>query len=187
MVLWVIIIAASVVIDQLTKYVISHAYEIGESHILINGVLNFTYIRNEGAAWGMFSNSRWVFIAITAVMLVILPILLFKYRKLHFLFGFSLSLIIGGAIGNMIDRVFQGSVVDFIQAAFIDFPVFNFADCCVTVGAALMFIYLVFIDKTLFHSKKDEENKSVNETDGTEKTGEENTEVKNEDNGDTQC
>ena len=154
MVLWIIIIALSVGLDQLTKYLISHSYEIGESHELIKGVLNFTYIRNEGAAWGMLSDSRWVFIVITAVMLVVLPLVLYKYRKLHFLFGFSLSLIIGGAIGNMIDRVFLGSVVDFIQAAFIDFPIFNVADSCVTVGAVLMFVYLVFIDKTLFRSEK---------------------------------
>ncbi|MBR7082867.1 MAG: signal peptidase II [Clostridia bacterium] len=181
MVLWIIIIA-SVLIDQGTKLLISNTFELGETHVLIKGVLNFTYIRNEGAAWGIFSDSRWVFIAITAVMLVVLPLVLYKYRKLHFLFGFSLSLIIGGAAGNMIDRVFQGSVVDFIQAAFIDFPIFNFADCCVTVGAALMFIYLVFIDKTLFKSKKDEEDpaKAV-EAEIAEKT-----EVKNENNGDTE-
>ena len=184
MVLWIVIIVVSVGLDQLTKYVISHTYEIGESHELIRGVLNFTYIRNEGAAWGMLSDSRWVFIAITAVMLVILPFVLYRYRKLHFLFGFSLSLIIGGAIGNMIDRVFLGSVVDFIQAAFIDFPIFNVADSCVTVGAALMFVYLVFIDKTLFKSKK-EEPAAVTAED-TKTDGAEVTEVKNEDNGDTQ-
>lgn len=180
MVLWIIIIAAGVVIDQVTKYVISHAYEIGETHVLIKGFLNFTYIRNEGAAWGIFSNSRWVFIVITAVMLVLMPLVLYKYRKLHFLFGLSLSLIISGAIGNMIDRVFLGSVVDFIQAAFIDFPIFNVADCCVTVGAVLMFIYLVFIDKELFRSKKDgAEKKDAESADKAE--------VKNEDNGNTQC
>ena len=185
MVIWIIVIALSVAIDQLTKYLISNSYAVGETHVLINGVLNFTYIRNEGAAWGMFSNSRWVFIVITAVMLVVMPLVLYKYRKLHFLFGFSLSLIIGGAIGNMIDRVFQGSVVDFIQAAFIDFPVFNFADCCVTVGAVLMFIYLVFIDKTLFHSEKKD---TAAITAGEAKSGDtEKNEVKDEDNGDTKC
>lgn len=182
MVLWIIIIIASVLIDQGTKMLIANTFELGETHVLIKGFLNFTFIRNEGAAWGMFSNSRWVFIVITAVMLVVLPIVLYKYRKLHFLFGFSLSLIIGGAIGNMIDRVFQGSVVDFIQAAFIDFPIFNFADCCVTVGAALMFVYLVFIDKTLFKSKKNEEDHDVTvAAESAEKT-----EVKNENNGDTE-
>lgn len=181
MVLWIIVIIASVLIDQGTKLLISNTYALGESHELIKGVLNFTYIRNEGAAWGMLSDNRWVFIVITAIMLVVLPIVLYKYRKLHFLFGFSLSLIIGGAIGNMIDRVFQGSVVDFIQAAFIDFPIFNFADCCVTVGAALMFVYLVFIDKTLFKSKKGDDKPT--KTAAAEST--ESTEVKNEDNGDT--
>lgn len=183
MVVWIIVIALSVGIDQLTKYLISSSYAIGESHVLIKGVLNFTYIRNDGAAWGMLSNSRWIFIVITAIMIVILPIVLYRYRKLHFMFGFSLSLIIGGAIGNMIDRVFQGSVVDFIQAAFIDFPVFNFADCCVTVGAVMMFIYLVFIDKTLFRPKKAEETAG----DAAETGGAKVTEVKNEDNGDTKC
>lgn len=182
MVLWIIIIIASVLIDQGTKMLIANTFELGETHVLIKRFLNFTFIRNEGAAWGMFSNSRWVFIVITAVMLVVLPIVLYKYRKLHFLFGFSLSLIIGGAAGNMIDRVFQGSVVDFIQAAFIDFPIFNFADCCVTVGAALMFVYLVFIDKTLFKSKKNEEDHDVTvAAESAEKT-----EVKNENNGDTE-
>lgn len=143
-----------VIIDQLTKYLISTNFDVGQSKEIIKGLINFTYIRNEGAAWGIFSNSRWVFIVITAIMIIVLPFILYKYRKLHFMFGFSLSLIISGAIGNMIDRVFAGSVVDFIEFAFFDFPIFNFADCCVTIGAVMMFIYLVFIDKTLFRSDK---------------------------------
>jgi hypothetical protein len=65
-----------------------------------------------------------------------------------------MALIWGGAIGNMIDRLFYGSVVDFIEATFIDFPVFNIADSCVVVGGIMLFIYLVFINKTLFKSEK---------------------------------
>lgn len=157
--IWIIVIISSVIIDQLTKYLVSHSFELGECREIIGGILNFRYVRNEGAAWGMFSDSRWVFILITSVALIVMPIILYKYRKLHFMFGFSLSLVIGGAIGNMIDRIFAGSVVDFIEAAFINFPVFNFADCCVTVGAIIMFVYLIFIDKTLFADKKTDEEK----------------------------
>ena len=154
MVVWIIVIATSVGIDQLTKALISTSYSIGESHVIIPHLINFSYIRNEGAAWGIFSNNRWIFIVISAILIIILPIILYKFRKLHFLFGFSLSLIIGGAIGNMVDRVFFGSVIDFIEFEFINFPIFNFADICVTVGAVLMFIYLIFIDKTLLRSNK---------------------------------
>ena len=154
MILWVIIIAACVGLDQLTKALISGSYALNESHEIIRGVINFHYIKNTGAAWGIFSNHRWIFIAASMILIIILPIILYRYRKAHFLFCFSLSIIIGGAIGNMIDRLFIGAVTDFIETAFMDFPVFNVADCFVTVGAALMFIYLIFIDKTIFRSDK---------------------------------
>ena len=67
-----------------------------------------------------------------------------------------MSLIIGGAIGNMIDRIFLGYVVDFLEFTFIDFPVFNVADVCVVIGTILMAIYLIFLDKTIFATKKAE-------------------------------
>lgn len=163
MVLWTIVIVISVLLDQLTKLIVLNHMALSESVPFIPHILAFTHVHNYGAAWGIFSNHRWVFIAVTAVAIVLLPILLYRYRKLHFLFGFSLSLIIGGAVGNMIDRVFRGYVVDFFEFEFIDFPVFNVADICVTVGTALMFIYIVFLDKTLFADKK-----KVAETDGEE-------------------
>ena len=147
--------------DLLTKFIAQTTLEGKKPMVLIDGVLELLFIRNEGAAWGMLSNHRWVFMTITAIAIIVLPIILYKYRKLHFLFGFSLSLIIGGAIGNMIDRVFLGYVIDFIYLPFLDFifgpggfPRFNIADCCATVGVALMFIYLVFIDKTFFEGEK---------------------------------
>ena len=153
MLVWILIIAASVIIDQITKMIVINSMTLYQSIPLIENVFSFTYIHNYGAAWGMFSNHRWVFILITAAALIIMPIFLYKYRNLHFMFGFSLSLIIGGAIGNMIDRIFRGYVIDFLEATFIDFPVFNVADICVVCGAALMFIYIAFIDKTLFADK----------------------------------
>lgn len=136
--------------------------ELYSSAPFIPKIMEFRYILNTGAAWGMFSENRWVFLIISGVALVILPIILYKYRNLPFLFGFSLSLIISGAAGNMIDRVFSGAVVDFLNFLFVDFPVFNFADICVTVGAALMFVYLIFFDKEIFSdSKKKQAEKSA--------------------------
>ena len=169
MLLWIIIIAASVILDQVTKTIVMNTMELYQTIPVIEDVFSFTYIHNYGAAWGMFSNHRWVFIILTAVALVIMPILLYKYRKVHFLFNFSLSLIIGGAIGNMIDRIGLGYVVDFLQATFIDFPVFNVADVCVVCGAIMMFIYIIFFDKTLFADKpkKTEKVKEVSH-DGTD-------------------
>lgn len=154
MVLWIIVIAVSVLIDQITKIIAAGNMALYESVPLIKGFFSFTYIHNYGAAWGIFSEHRWIFIVITGIAIIVLPIILYRFRKLHFLFGFSMSLIIGGAIGNMIDRLFRGYVIDFLEFTFIDFPVFNVADICVTVGTVLMFIYIVFIDKTLFADKK---------------------------------
>lgn len=152
MVLWIIIIVASVLLDQLTKLAAIACLDIGEKVVAIPFLFNFYHIKNTGAAWGMFSDSRWVFLVISSVAIIGLPIFLYKYRKAPFLFGFSLSLVIGGAIGNMIDRLFapQGAVTDFIEFAFMDFPVFNVADVCVCVGAVLLFIYLAFLDKVVF-------------------------------------
>ena len=180
MILWVIIIIAGIAADQLTKLIVVNTMTVGQSNVIIDGVLSFTFVRNEGADWGMFADNRWIFIAITAVAIICLPLILYKYRHAPFLFGFSLSLIISGAIGNMIDRVFVGSVVDFIDADIFNlvytpisgifgvknahFPVFNIADCCVTVGAILMFIYLIFLDKTIFPSEKKPAEETRNDT-----------------------
>ena len=154
MLLWILIIAASVILDQATKLLVVNTMDYGQSIVLIKNIFSFQYIHNYGAAWGMFSNHRWVFMLITSLALIAMPIILYRYRKLHFLFGLSLSLFIGGAIGNMIDRVFLGYVVDFLQFTFIDFPIFNVADICVVFGAAFMMIYVIFFDKELLTDKK---------------------------------
>lgn len=154
MLLWCLIIIASVLIDQITKIIVAGNMALYDSVTVIPHVFSFTYIHNYGAAWGLFSEHRWVFLILTGIAIIVLPILLYRYRHLPFLFGFSLSLIIGGAIGNMIDRLLRGYVIDFFEFTFIDFPVFNVADICVTVGTVLMFIYIAFIDKTLFADKK---------------------------------
>ena len=185
MILWIITIAATILLDQFTKLITIHFLEVGESVTAIPYIINFYHIKNTGAAWGMFSDNRWVFLLISFAAIIAMPIFLYKYRKAPFLFGFSLSLIIGGAVGNMIDRLFapNGGVTDFIQFDFIDFPVFNVADICVCVGACLLFIYLAFMDKVIFPpDKKDTESEApLSETAENEATSKE-TEQKEEKN-----
>ena len=154
MILWTLIIVASVLIDQIAKLVVVKTLPLYNSVVLIKGFFSFSHIQNRGAAWGMFSENRWIFLTATAVAIIILPIILYKYRKIHPLFGTSMSLIIGGAIGNMIDRVFLGYVVDFLEFTFIDFPVFNIADVCIVVGTFMMAAYILFFDKVLFVDNK---------------------------------
>jgi signal peptidase II len=165
MVLWTLIIIASVLVDQISKLIVVKTLPLYDSIVVIKGFFSFSHIQNRGAAWGMFSESRWIFLTATAVALIVLPIILYKFRKVHVLFGTSMSLIIGGAIGNMIDRVFLGYVVDFLEFTFIDFPVFNIADVCIVVGTFMMAAYILFFDKTLFVDKKKTSEKAEKEKD----------------------
>ena len=157
-----LIILGAVALDQATKWVVMLNMELGESLPLIKDVFHFTYIRNAGASFGSFSESRWVFMIASTVMIAGMIFYLVKYRPKEKLIYIPASMIIGGGIGNMIDRLFygegfgNGTVVDFLD--FCAFPdlwywIFNVADCFVCVGAAILFVYL-FIDII-----KDEKNK----------------------------
>ena len=157
-----------VTLDQLSKTIVANNMQVGESIVLIKNLFSLTYVRNEGAAWGILANHRWIFLVLTAIAIIAIPIITYKLRDFGYFFGTSMALIWGGAIGNMIDRLFYGSVVDFIEATFIDFPVFNIADSCVVVGGIMLFIYLVFINKTLFKSEKKPE--TVSEEDEEKST-----------------
>ena len=171
MILWISIIAACVVLDQLTKWIVVHSMELYDSTVLIEKFFSFTYIHNYGAAWGMFDNQRWVFLIATSIALIIMPIILYRYRKVHILFNLSLSLFIGGAIGNMIDRIFLGYVVDFLEFTFISFPVFNVADICVVFGAITMIVYALFFDKTFFVDQKKPAPVSASTEEDTDRDG----------------
>ncbi len=130
--------------DQLTKYLVITNFKLGESQTVIKGVINFTYINNGGAAFGILQNKTWILLAITFFMLIICVGMLIKKTYRTPLMYWAVVLILAGGIGNMIDRLFRkGQVVDFIEAAFVDFPVFNVADISVCVGAGLVFLYFI--------------------------------------------
>ena len=137
------IIAGVIGLDQLTKW-LSVVYLQGEpSFPLWREVLHFTYVENRGMAFGMLANHRWVFMVFSTVSIIALLIYLFRFRPESRWMQVSMAMIIGGGIGNMIDRIFLGYVIDFIDFTLIDFAVFNIADSFVCVGAGMMIVYLI--------------------------------------------
>ena len=133
-------------LDQLTKWLAIIFLKGSESAVFIKGVLQFTYLENKGAAFGMLSSHRWVFLIISTVALIGITIYMIKWRPGDKFAYIGVSFIVGGGIGNMIDRVWLGYVVDFID--FCAFPriwnyVFNVADSFVCVGAGFIMLYMI--------------------------------------------
>ncbi|KIP22471.1 Lipoprotein signal peptidase [Anoxybacillus ayderensis] len=131
-----------IVIDQWTKWLVVRYMELGESIPVIENVLYMTSHRNRGAAWGMLQGQFWLFYLITIVVVIGIIVYIQRLKPTERLFGVALGLMLGGAIGNFIDRVFRKEVVDFVHTYIFDysFPIFNVADAALTVGVALLFI-----------------------------------------------
>ena len=157
----VIILIVLIAADQLLKWwTVSHL-ALGESAPLIPGVIQLTRLHNTGAAWSSFSGARWLLIALTAAGMGVLAWLLVKVVR-HPLGQWSLACILGGGIGNLIDRMRLGYVVDMLDTMFMDFPVFNVADVFVVCGTICALIYYL-----AFYGKYDEKHRE-NKTDGTD-------------------
>lgn len=168
-----ILIAAAVVLaDFFTKAAVVAHIPLGESVNLIDGVFRFTYIQNRGAAFGMLSDARWVFLILSTVAIVAIVAFVAWKRPKNKLMLMSLSLIVGGGIGNMIDRVRLGYVVDFLD--FCAFPslwkwIFNVADAAACIGAGLLFLYLIL--DTVKTSKEEKAAKFAAETENKDADG----------------
>ena len=137
------IIFGIVCLDQLTKWLAFFLLQGEPSFPIWRGVLHLTYQTNRGAAFGMLSDSRWIFMITSTVAIVGILFYLIKYRPKNKWLVASLAMIAGGGIGNMIDRIALGYVIDFIDFTLIDFAIFNVADSFVTVGAGIMIVYLI--------------------------------------------
>ncbi|WMJ23115.1 signal peptidase II [Paludicola sp. MB14-C6] len=116
------------------------------THPIIEDIFHLTYVENKGAAFGIMQGKKIFLIGVTFLVIIaaIVFILMNKVKSNFFLW--SLALIIGGGVGNLIDRAFRGFVVDYLDVRLINFAVFNFADCCVVVGTILVMIYLIFFE-----------------------------------------
>ena len=147
--------AGIVAADQITKYLTVAFIPLSERISFIPGVLNLTYVRNTGAAFSSFEGQQWLF---ALIFLVFTGLILFEYFKKPMAFTtferWCIAAIYGGGLGNMIDRIRMGYVVDMIETSFMDFPVFNVADCFITCGCILLMGHLVFFNKEFWKDSK---------------------------------
>ncbi len=152
---WIIAGVLLVSADQIAKYFATIKL-LGRGTVeVIPGIIDFYYTTNTGAAFSSFSGQRLFLIIAPILMIGVLLFFFARTKKKGFMLNLSVLLIVSGGIGNLIDRIFLGYVIDFINFAFITFPVFNLADIFVTCGGALIIIYMIFFaDK----EKKDEDN-----------------------------
>ena len=144
--IWIVVIVASVFADQLTKQLVVNFLDREEPFDVIEGVFRFSYVENRGAAFGMLDDHRWVFMIVSTLAIVGIIFYMWKFCRDSKLLCLGLSLIVGGGIGNMIDRIFLGYIIDFLD--FCAFPnlwmwVFNVADAFVCVGAAIVVLSLL--------------------------------------------
>lgn len=154
--MYYIITLLIVLLDQVTKWMIVKKMELGESVQVIENFLYITSHRNRGAAWGILQNQMWFFYIITAIVIVALIVYIQKLKNNQKLLGIALSLMLGGAIGNFIDRLFRKEVVDFIDTWIFTYhyPIFNIADSALVIGVILVTIYMLFIEGKQVKEKK---------------------------------
>jgi len=131
-----------ILFDRLTKLWALHALSLGHPQPLIGNTIRLTRVHNIGGAFGIFPGSGTLFIVVSAIIAIVITGLLLSKRAESWLLRLGLSIVLAGAVGNLIDRVFYGYVLDFFEIR--GFPVFNLADSCVTVGAILIIIYVLF-------------------------------------------
>lgn len=147
--------AVAVVIDQVTKYLTVANIPLHGHVDVLPGVVGLTYYQNDGAAWSLFSGQQWLF----AIIFVLFTVgVIWEYKTKYLPFStferWCIIAIYGGGLGNMIDRVRLGYVVDMIQTEFIDFPVFNGADCFITCGCIALIFHLVFFNRDFWKDEK---------------------------------
>lgn len=140
----IIICAFLIAIDYITKQLALMYIPRNSTVTVIPYLFDFNFLFNDGAAFGILDDKRWVFMIATIVFLVLGIIYFITLKPNQKYLTYVIMIIIAGGIGNMIDRVTTGQVIDFITFGFIDFPSFNFADCCVVIGCILWIAYLVF-------------------------------------------
>lgn len=137
-------VAVLILIDHVIKKVVYDNLYGKDTVVLIKGFLGLTYAENTGAAFSMFSSSTSVLSAVTGAALLAAAVIMFFLKEKPVIYHICLPLIIAGGAGNLIDRLTRGYVIDYIHALFIDFPVFNFADCLITCACFALIIYLIY-------------------------------------------
>lgn len=135
----------TLLVDQISKAIVRVQMVPGESVALIDGVFHLTYVRNAGAAFGLFPGQQSVFMLTTGIVLFVIGAYWRRARPDAWPIVTALGLISGGSVGNLIDRAFLGRVTDFFDATLIDFPVFNIADCGIVIGVGILIVWLLVV------------------------------------------
>ncbi len=145
--------ALLVLLDQLIKqWAVDNLMQ--EGITLISGVLSLIYHENYGAAFGIMQGMQTFLIVVTGIVLALILVWMFSGRLNSKFMTWSLALVVAGGVGNLIDRVQNGYVVDYIYFEIINFPVFNLADCCVVIGTGLILIYVMMEERILAKKAK---------------------------------
>lgn len=155
MLLWIIIATVIVAVDQICKLLVMTNLADTDCVHFLPGLIDFVYVKNTGAAFSILSDSTALLAAVSVIFCIGVGIFWYVKKPQNRIFQASLTLLFAGALGNAIDRVIRGFVVDFISTAFMKFPVFNIADIAITFGAVLLIVYMIFFDK---EEVKNEEN-----------------------------
>ncbi|WP_091834667.1 signal peptidase II [Marininema halotolerans] len=151
---------AILLLDQSTKWLVMKKMHLYESIPLWQGVFHITSHRNRGAAFGILQDQRWLFIVVTLIVLTAIVFYLVRIGKSQPLLSWSLACILGGAIGNLVDRIRFSEVVDFLDFRYINFAIFNIADAAICIGVGLMVIV------TLRQTETDESDNNSSEKRG---------------------
>lgn len=145
--LYYLLAAALVVVDQLVKFLVRANIPLGEGVPFLPHILQLTYYQNTGAAFSIFEQHTWILTLISAAASVLLIVLLAKRTFDHPFAMVSLALVLAGAVGNLIDRLFLGYVTDMFQTLFMNFPIFNVADICIVCGGIAFCVYFLLLGK----------------------------------------
>ncbi len=145
--LYYLLAAALVVVDQLVKFLVRANIPLGEGVPFIPHILQLTYYQNTGAAFSIFEQHTWILTLISTAASVLLIVLLAKRTFNHPFAMVSLALVLAGAVGNLIDRLFLGYVTDMFQTLFMNFPIFNVADICIVCGGIAFCVYFLLFCK----------------------------------------
>ena len=151
-----LLMAFCIALDQISKVLIVRNLEFIEekgSITLIKRLINLTYTENRGAAFGILDDHRWIFMTVSVIAIVGIAVYLFGFCKENWLFQLGLTLIVSGGIGNMIDRIALGYVIDMLEFDFMEFAIFNLADSFICVGAGLVILMLII--EIINESKKE--------------------------------
>ena len=143
--LYAILVVALVALDQLVKFLVRANIDLGEGVPFLPHILQLTYVKNTGAAFSLFEEHTWILTLVSLAASILLTVLIIKKVFPHPFAMVCLSVVLAGAVGNLIDRAFLGYVTDMFQTLFMNFAVFNVADICVVAGGIAFCVYYVFL------------------------------------------